>query len=334
MTQDNQSIMKPGDQRRIAILCAFVLTVFFLRNSLTQEIQINCVSSSSEGTNNGNNGQQQHLTHWEVEELPIMRSKSKGFRPIYIFSQAESKIRSQYSQEGQDKLIQALMDANDKKIKPDNNVRDENDNENKQQQQQRQSPFFVDLAANDPLLLSNSYHLEQNGWNGLCIEPNPRYWYRLASFRTCTIVAAFIGGSQNEDGRIVDVNLSNARKGGIVGDTMDNRGGSAEEKRNLVSIATVFEETSVPKVIDYLSLDVEGAEGLVMKDFPWSVYSFKFMTIERPNDDLKMLLQSHGYRLARTISRNEETLWVNEEEVKLSEEEIDQIAESVGIQQY
>mmetsp|Transcript_23941 Transcript_23941/g.50106 ORF Transcript_23941/g.50106 Transcript_23941/m.50106 type:complete len:319 (-) Transcript_23941:215-1171(-) len=317
--QDIESIMKPGDKRRIASLCAFLLTVFCLRSSLTQEIEINCIPRS-EGTNNDNG--QQHLTHWEVEELPIMRSKSKGFRPIYIYSQEEPETRPIYSGEGQDKLIQALMDANDKKIKSDNN----ND-------AKRKPPFFVDLGSNDPLILSNSYQLEQNGWNGLCIEPNPRYWYRLASFRTCTIVAAFVGGSQKEDGKLVNVKFSNARKGGIVGDTMDNKEG-AEERRTLVSIETMFEETNVPNVIDYLSLDVEGAEGLVMKDFPWNVYHFKFMTIERPNDDLKILLLSNGYRLARTLSKYEETLWVNEEEVKLSEEEIDQIAESVGIKKY
>lgn len=34
------------------------------------------------------------------------------------------------------------------------------------------TPFFVDLAANDALLLSNTLRLEQNGWSGLCIGIN------------------------------------------------------------------------------------------------------------------------------------------------------------------
>ena len=32
--------------------------------------------------------------------------------------------------------------------------------------------FFVDLAANNPLFISNSFLLKKNGWDGLCIEPN------------------------------------------------------------------------------------------------------------------------------------------------------------------
>jgi len=33
--------------------------------------------------------------------------------------------------------------------------------------------FFVDLAACHAIYLSNTYLLEKNGWEGLCIEPNP-----------------------------------------------------------------------------------------------------------------------------------------------------------------
>ena len=36
--------------------------------------------------------------------------------------------------------------------------------------------FFVELAANDAVFLSNSLTLEQEfGWAGLCIEANPNY---------------------------------------------------------------------------------------------------------------------------------------------------------------
>jgi len=44
-------------------------------------------------------------------------------------------------------------------------------------------------------------------------------------------------------------------------------------KRNLVSIHTVFRNTNVPSKIDYFSLDVEGAESIVVANFPWKSYS-------------------------------------------------------------
>lgn len=312
--------LSPGDRRFAATLIAFGLTVYSLKHEVNRGLGVGC-DTNKETLLRG--GAEEEGDAWEVAELPIMRSKSRGFRPVYVYSKAEPEVRPFYSQEGQDKLIQELMKANDEK----------EGGEASKPEGEKRPPFFVDLAANDALVLSNSFQLERDGWDGVCIEPNPRYWYRLAAFRTCTIVGSFVGGSQAEDGREVDVNLSNARKGGIVGQEMDNRGG-AEEKRNLVSLRTVFERTNVPAVIDYFSLDVEGAEHLVMRDFPWERYSFRFLTIERPNDDLKILLQLHGYRLARTISSYDETLWVSEENVGLSEEEIDTICDRVGIKKY
>ena len=252
---------------------------------------------------------------WEIEQLPIMTSLSRGFRPVYVYSKAIPEARPRFSQVNQDRIILSLMAANNANVTNDDQL-------------EGKHPFFVDLAANDALVFSNSKLLEENGWNGLCIEPNPENWYRLASFRNCTIVGAFVGGTV--DGVVVDVNLSRGVYAGIAGEGMDNNEDSAkEEKRNLVSILTIFNETNVPREIDYFSLDVEGAESLVMENFPWSTYKFKFMTIERPKDDLVQKLASEGYRKVRNLSDWGETLWINEASVHLSQEEIDSAINSV-----
>ena len=72
----------------------------------------------------------------------------------------------------------------------------------------------------------------------------------------------------------------------------------------------------------YFSLDVEGAESLVMSDFPFEKYKFKIMTIERPTDDLKDLLRNHGYKQIMKLTLWGETLWVNTNLIDLSEEEM------------
>jgi hypothetical protein len=253
---------------------------------------------------------------------PIMtRNKDDGFKPVYVYNTSPPEVdgRSQVGQDAyikaffgrsqarQDDYIKALAAAEDKNLQLTKPVK----------------RFFVDLAANDAIYINNSYQLEKLGWDGLCIEPNPIYWFNLAAFRKCTIVGAFVGGKQDEDGRQVDVRLSTGAGGGIVEEGMDNANEAAEVKRNLVSIVTVFEEANVPHVIDYFSLDVEGAESIVMKDFPFDKYIFKFLTIERPKADLIDILQSQGYRLVKTITNWGETLWVHDESVALSKEEID-----------
>ena len=71
-----------------------------------------------------------------------------------------------------------------------------------------------------------------------------------------------------------------------------------------------------------------------MQNFPFDEYSFKFLSIERPKDDLKALLMMNGYKLARTLSNYGETLWANEKLIKLSEQEVDDISKSLGISSY
>ena len=265
--------------------------------------------------NNNNNEEQE----WKVDQLPIMKSISDGFHPIYVYSAVNKKVRRQeFSQVKQDKIILALSKANDAKA----SIQESKEGTSSS------SKFFVDLAANDALELSNTYRLEQAGWNGLCVEPNPIYWYKLAAYRKCTIVGSFVGGTPSLDGKEVDVVLSNGVFGGIANDGMDNKpkeNNGNMEKRNLVSIQTVFRNTNVPSKIDYFSLDVEGAESIVMADFPWKSYSFKFITIERPKDDLIHLLVRNGYKKALNITDWGETLWVNTKEVLLTQEEIEDI---------
>lgn len=292
------------------------------------EITERILLHSQGGSEKPNNG--------ESENLPIVQSGiSKGFRPVYVYSNAKTtrklKQKNSYSQARQDLLILALMDANvDKQMSQSQESRTGplqpiKTNESKK----TNNRYFVDLAANDAMKRSNSLLLEHHGWIGLCIEPNPIYWYRLASYRTCTIVGAVVGGTTNQNGKEVDVKFINGAYGGIVGDDMDNKKKDDKtlEKRNLVSISTVFEETNVPHMIDYFSLDVEGAETLVMKDFPWHSYTFKFMTIERPKDELITMLNSHGYVKVMNVTSWGETLWIHKEATSLTVDEINQIYE-------
>jgi len=196
--------------------------------------------------------------------------------------------------------------------------------------------YFVDLASNDAISLSNTFKLEQQGWDGLCIEPNPVYWFRLAH-RNCTVAGAFVGG--REDLQEVEVSLSNKEVGGIVGGEFDNNGrgsSSKTEKRFTVSIQSLFETFHVPSTIDYLSLDVEGAEELIMKDFPFDNYTIHFATIERPNLKLQSLMKEHNYHFVIQLVSWGETLWVHGsilEKMSLSLEEVKKHAlRAMGVQ--
>jgi hypothetical protein len=159
---------------------------------------------------------------------PTLQRQSKGFRAVWVYTKPSIvPLGKKYSQANQDKMVIALMNANEEQN------RISKSGSGKQH-------FFVDLASYEPRVDSNTYLLEQNDWDGLCIEPGSIHWYPLASSRKCTIVGAFVGGAGRDDGKVVDVRFGGTPgHQGIVSKDFDNKG-KADAKRNLVSISTVL----------------------------------------------------------------------------------------------
>ena len=149
--------------------------------------------------------------------------------------------------------------------------------------------YFVDCAANDAVVHSNTLALETRlGWTGLCIEPNP-YYHNQFRDRRCTLVEAVAGG---KDGEVVKFRLDKWGLGGIIG--FDNTEDTGSVEVLAVSLETIFDRLGVPSVIDYFSLDIEGAELHVMEKFPFHRYKFHVITVERPRH-LRILLEQHDY---------------------------------------
>lgn len=173
--------------------------------------------------------------------------------------------------------------------------------------------FFVDLASNDAVRISNTYALEtQLDWNGICLEPNPVYWGGLA-YRKCEVVAAVVGNQTMEE-ILFTFPKAKAPKGGIVGGRFDNKEEKSDtiQRRYTVTLKEIFQRFQAPRVIDYMSLDVEGAEDLVLSSFPFSDYRFNVLTVERPSESLSDLLNHNGYSLLKTLKAGKETLWIHE----------------------
>ena len=65
------------------------------------------------------------------------------------------------------------------------------------------------------------------------------------------------------------------------------------------TLQSILDEVNAPRIIDYLSIDIEGAEIRVLKDFPFDKYIFLAITIERPTPEINQILQSNGYVFVR-----------------------------------
>ena len=177
--------------------------------------------------------------------------------------------------------------------------------------------YFIDLAANDARTFSNTFALERHhNWTGLCIEPNPQYWHDL-SYRNCKVVAAVVGANRMEEVQFRFPSGVNGVLGGIVDDKYDITTKKDQQANHeqpptpkyTVPLLEILQRYNAPKNIDYLSLDVEGAEEYIMSVFPLQHYQVNVLTIERPSPGLERNLKQHGFQMVQKITRWGETLW-------------------------
>lgn len=161
--------------------------------------------------------------------------------------------------------------------------------------------YFVDLAATDGINENNTYVLEKKyNWKGITIEPNDLYFKKLKKNRSCICVNSVVG-EKKENIKFIE----NGPTGGIIGDNFDNnfkkrsdfinKNKSKIKKKKSSTLFEILKKNKSPKVINYLSLDVEGAETIVLKNFPFNKYIFETMTIERPSKELNKILFKNGY---------------------------------------
>jgi FkbM family methyltransferase len=173
----------------------------------------------------------------------------------------------------------------------------------------RRGGYFVDLAATDGVHINNTLLLERAlGWDGIVIEANPQFFAELTRNRQCNRVQACV----DETERLVHF-LPNGELGGVIDSDTDNNPAIRasvieewEESSKILSmttrtLASILDECQAPAVIDYLSLDVEGAETRIMRSFPFDRYIFLAVTIERPTPELNELLFRNGYVFVRIV---------------------------------
>lgn len=165
--------------------------------------------------------------------------------------------------------------------------------------------YFVEVGAGDGRTHSNTFVLERDhGWTGLLIEPNPAYARSLRKFRTSTHLELCVD-RELRDGDF----LALGYMGGLIADDTDyapaRRASVLRRHADKIirvacrPLADILKDAGAPAVIDFLSIDVEGAEHRLLQDFPFERYDFRAVTVERPTPEVHDLLSRAGYVLDR-----------------------------------
>ena len=114
---------------------------------------------------------------------------------------------------------------------------------------------FVEVGANDGYNLSNTLYLEEKfQWDGLLIEPNPRYFEKLKSRK-----AKFTPHAVSDVNGIIEFYDS-----GLYGGELKHFDSKINDQK-IIKVSSknlydIFKENAVPKKIDFISVDTEGGD--------------------------------------------------------------------------
>jgi FkbM family methyltransferase len=168
-----------------------------------------------------------------------------------------------------------------------------------------QTGFFVEVGANHPTVNSQTWHLEQAGWTGVLVEPQPDLAAFLVTARSAQVFAVACSSPDKAGGTLplhVAGPLSSLDRGQMAP-------GARTEYTLMVPVRTlddILEEADAPTPVDFLSIDVEGHEVEVLRGFDFVQWLPRLILLEDHVRNLKAhrFLRRAGYRLIRRAGLN------------------------------
>jgi FkbM family methyltransferase len=159
--------------------------------------------------------------------------------------------------------------------------------------------FFLEIGSADGIALSNTFLLEKRyDWQGICIEANPEAYRDLVRVRRAKCLNLCV---DKKAGRVelFQEGLLSTIMHGDTEQSCESWQGRRTISIDAKPLIDILHHNAAPRIIDYLSIDVEGAEERVLGEFPFPEYRFLCVTIERPTDNLRRILKTNGYILLR-----------------------------------
>ncbi len=164
--------------------------------------------------------------------------------------------------------------------------------------------FFVDIGANHPTERSQTWFLEQQGWTGILVEPNPRLCRLLREQRPRSQVCEMaLCAPENVGEANLHLGVSDRHSA-----LKPEPGMSLTTETIRVKMATLDSVLESARVtgIDFVSLDVERMELDVLRGFDLARWQPKLILIEEMflSYAKHRYLKQHGYKLVRRTGYN------------------------------
>lgn len=163
--------------------------------------------------------------------------------------------------------------------------------------------FFVEVGANAPRIGSQTFPLEEAGWDGILIEPLPELANAIRASRRAKLFAVACSAPENS-GKSMPLQVA-----GIFSSLNPQLSNAKATPSGVIDVPVrtldeILLEARAPAPIDFLSVDVEGHEIEVMRGFDFQRWRPRLILIEDLVLDRRLhrFLLSHGYAwMRRTV---------------------------------
>ena len=184
--------------------------------------------------------------------------------------------------------------------------------------------YYIECGANDGIRQSNTFHFEKSkGWKGVLIEPSYKFEKLIRNrskknffSNNCCVSLA----NENQMIKFKYLNLMTK----IIDKKIMKSDHDSEEKNNIEkkfmtsdekifdfeskgrTLTSILDEANSPNLIDFFSLDVEGAEFEVIDGIDFDKYNFKFFLIETDNfTKLNKILKNKKYFFLENLTNHD-----------------------------
>jgi FkbM family methyltransferase len=180
--------------------------------------------------------------------------------------------------------------------------------------------YYADIGAHDGRSFSNTYHLEKLGWSGVLVEPMLPTYFRLRDMRSKDsnffANAACVSFAYSDKNLLMSYgDLMSFAPGISTLNASEWRDGAKQFlNRNetvidtwvpATTLTSIFDHAKSPAQIDFMSIDVEGAESEVLDGIDFRKYSFTYICLETYVPDMILpKLETHGYRSLAYVANN------------------------------
>jgi FkbM family methyltransferase len=193
----------------------------------------------------------------------------------------------------------------------------------------KKNGYFVEFGACDGLHFSNTNLLEKEfGWEGILVEPSRGYSNAISKNRNVVIDKRLVWSKTGES-----IEFGEVSAGGLSGVISSFRGTHSLMKRQLlgikkykvetVSLNDLLDEHKSPLNFDFLSIDTEGSEFEIVKNFNLNKYRPKVISIEHGGDfhmseKCEEIFFKYGYKLVSSELNDQSNMWFIQNEIQTS----------------